>query len=359
MKTEISLAELRQQLNDEAHRLGFSGLTVSAPNLAHASQNLKAWLEAGYHGEMDWFERSLDLRAHPDQLVPDTVRVISLTLPYSPHNGARAKEILADQERAYISRYALGRDYHKVMRQRLAKLARTLSTLSDTPPARVFCDSAPVMEVEIATQSGLGWKGKHTLLLNRKEGSWFFLGEIFTSIPLEVDAPVTQHCGSCSACIDACPTGAIFAPYQVDARKCISYLTIEHPGSIPEDLRSRMGNRIYGCDDCQLFCPWNKEPESQTYPEDFTVRENLDSARLLELFSWTEAQFNERLAGSAIRRIGYLRWLRNIAVAIGNGPNTQPALDALHHALSGQTDPIVLEHIQWAIRTLQEQSCAP
>jgi len=354
MNTQRSLEEVRQQLDEEAHRLGFSGLRVSAPDLSKATEALKAWLAAGYHGEMKWFERNHEMRADPHQLVPGTVRVISVSLPYLAENGAPAKQILQDKERAYVSRYALGRDYHKVMRHRLAKLARTLSELTAAPPGRVFCDSAPVMEVEIAAQSGLGWKGKHTLLLNRTEGSWFFLGEIFTSLPLPIDSPTTQHCGSCSACMDACPTGAIFAPYQVDARKCISYLTIEHPGSIPEALRPLMGNRIYGCDDCQLFCPWNKDPEPQTTPEDFTKRENLDAARLLELFAWTEQEFNERLAGSPIRRIGYQRWIRNIAVAIGNGPKTDAAKTALQHALNIHPDAIVKEQVEWSLKKLKE-----
>jgi len=354
MNTQRSLEEVRQQLDEEAHRLGFSGLRVSAPDLSIATEALKAWLAAGYHGEMKWFERNHEMRADPHQLVPGTVRVISVSLPYLAENGAPAKQILQDKERAYVSRYALGRDYHKVMRHRLAKLARTLSELTAAPPGRVFCDSAPVMEVEIAAQSGLGWKGKHTLLLNRTEGSWFFLGEIFTSLPLPIDSPTTQHCGSCSACMDACPTGAIFAPYQVDARKCISYLTIEHPGSIPEALRPLMGNRIYGCDDCQLFCPWNKDPEPQTTPEDFTKRENLDAARLLELFAWTEQEFNERLAGSPIRRIGYQRWIRNIAVAIGNGPKTDAAKTALQHALNIHPDAIVKEQVEWSLKKLKE-----
>jgi len=350
----LNLVDVRERLNAEAKKLGFSGLMVSVPNLSKAQSELQAWLKAGYHGEMKWFERNIELRTNPQQLVPGTVRVISVTLPYSAENGAPAKQILQDKERAYVSRYALGRDYHKVMRHRLAKLARTLTTLSGSPPGRVFCDSAPVMEVEIASQSGLGWRGKHTLLLNRTEGSWFFLGEIYTTIPLETDPPTTQHCGTCSACIDACPTGAIFAPYKVDARKCISYLTIEHPGAIPEALRSLMGNRIYGCDDCQLFCPWNKDPKPQNFPEDFANRANLDSARLLELFNWSEEEFNERLAGSPIRRIGYQRWIRNIAVAIGNGPNNERTIHALKSALMKHTDPIVREHVEWALQRLEE-----
>lgn len=350
------LTKVRQQLDKEAQRLGFSGLRVSEPNLTQAKQELHNWLAAGYHGEMKWFERSAELRTEPQQLVPGTVRVISVTLPYSPENGVSAKQILEDKERAYVSRYALGRDYHKVMRHRLAKLARTLAELTGASPGRVFCDSAPVMEVDIAAQSGLGWRGKHTLLLNRSEGSWFFLGEIFTTLPLAIDPPITQHCGSCSACIDSCPTGAIVAPYQIDARKCISYLTIEHPVSIPEELRPLMGNRIYGCDDCQLFCPWNKTPAPQTYPKDFTSRQNLDSARLLELFAWTEEEFNARLMGSPIRRIGYLRWIRNIAVALGNGPQTIEAQKALNKARIKQSDPIVIEHIEWALNRLKAQS---
>jgi epoxyqueuosine reductase len=349
------LASVREQLHSEARALGFSGLTISAPDLHAASERLKAWINAGYHGEMNWFERSLDQRANPQQLVPGTIRVISVTLPYLDHQASSAKQTLEDSERGYVSRYALGRDYHKVMRQRLAKLARALTSMTGAAAGRVFCDSAPVMEVEIAMQSGLGWRGKHTLLLNRSEGSWFFLGEIYTSIPLPIDPPTTEHCGRCTACMDACPTGAIFAPYQVDARKCISYLTIEHPGSIPQALRPLMGNRIYGCDDCQLFCPWNKTSDPKDSLQEFNTRENLDSPMLIDLFAWTEEEFKKRLEGSPIRRIGYHRWIRNIAVAIGNGPRSVATLKALEEAKLKHTDPMLVEHIQWAIHNLQEQ----
>jgi len=349
-----TLKEWRNQLEEEALALGFTKLTISSPDLQHASERLKEWIAKGYHGEMKWFERSLDHRANPHHLVPGTLRVMSLTLPYPKENGMPAEAVLSQPEYAYISRYALGRDYHKVLRQRLSKLSRRLAEIAGVPSGRVFCDSAPVMEVEIAQQSGLGWRGKHTLLLNREAGSWFFLGELFTSIPFPVDPPTSEHCGRCTACIDVCPTGAIVAPYQVDARRCISYLTIEHPGSIPEGLRSKMGNRIYGCDDCQLCCPWNRPQPSASGVPDFAVRENLDASSLVSLFAWTEKEFQDRLEGSPIRRIGYERWLRNIAIALGNGPKSKSVLSALYDKRN-HPSAIVREHVEWAIQQLEPQ----
>ena len=344
-------AALRLLLNDWAQALGFTRIAVSAPDLSQASAGLKAWLAAGHHGSMDWFARSLEARSDPARLVPGTLRVISVTLPYARDNGEAAEAVLADGELAYVSRYALGRDYHRSLRQRLARLARQLAEAAGTGPGRAFCDSAPVFEVAIAAQAGLGWRGKHTLLLNRESGSWFFLGEIYTDLPLPVDVPVSEHCGSCTACIDACPTGAIIAPYEVDARRCISYLTIEHPGSIPEALRPLMGNRIYGCDDCQLCCPWNRDGPRAVVPADFATRWGLDGSRLTALFAWTPEEFDHRLAGSAIRRIGHGRWLRNIAVALGNGPSTSEARDALT-ARAADPDPVVREHVDWALQRL-------
>ncbi len=349
--TPPDFAQLRSQLNDWAAELGFSSVAVSAPDLRQASQRLRDWLAAGRHGEMQWFERSLALRADPAALVPGTLRVISVTLPYARDNGSQAETVLTDGSLGYVSRYALGRDYHRVLRQRLAKLAQRLGSAVGTPAGRVFCDSAPVLEVELAVQAGLGWRGKHSLLLRRDAGSWFFLGELYTDLPLPVDAPVGEHCGRCTACMDACPTAAIVAPYQVDARRCVSYLTIEHAGSIPLELRPLIGNRIYGCDDCQLVCPWNRDGPRAAAPSDFQVRAGLDAPSLSGLFAWTEAEFEQRLAGSAIRRIGYRRWLRNLAVALGNGPAEPAALEALARRRE-HPDPVVREHVEWALNRL-------
>jgi epoxyqueuosine reductase len=350
--SQIDLAELRTQLDDWARALGFSSLAVSAPNLQMAGSHLRTWLAEGCHGTMTWFERSVALRTSPDALVPGTLRVISVTLPYARDNGADAETVLADGSLGYVSRYALGRDYHRTLRQRLAQLARCLAEATAGAPARVFVDSAPVMEVELAVQAGLGWRGKHTLLLNRQAGSWFFLGELFTNLPLPVDAPVSEHCGRCTACIDACPTGAIVGPYLVDARRCISYLTIEHDGPMPLPLRAAVGNRIYGCDDCQLVCPWNRDGPRSAVPADFAVRNDLDASALTTLFAWTAEEFELRLAGSPIRRIGHIRWLRNIAIALGNGPDT-PAVRAALTGRCADADPVLREHVQWALTQLQ------
>jgi len=284
-------------------------------------------------------------RARPAELLPGTVRVISARMNYWP-DAADAEAALADSSRAYVSRYALGRDYHKLMRARLARLAKRIE--EEVPHGhRVFVDSAPALEVELATRAGLGWRGKHTLLLNREAGSTFFLGEIFTDLPLPVDAPQAEHCGTCTVCIDACPTGAIVAPYKVDARRCISYLTIELKGAIPEQLRPMIGNRIYGCDDCQLVCPWNRFARITAEP-DFAPRNALDAATLVGLFAWTEADFHERTAGSAIHRIGYERWSRNLAVALGNAPTT-PGIIAALRARTDDPSALVREHVAWAL----------
>ncbi len=286
-------------------------------------------------------------RSRPAELVPGTQRIISARLDYFPPACADPHAVLADGDAAFVSRYALGRDYHKVLRSRLQALAERIGAATGTHHFRVFTDSAPVLEVELAAKSGLGWRGKHTLLLNRRHGSWFFLGEIYTDLPLPTDAPESDHCGTCRACLDVCPTQAIVAPYRLDARRCISYLTIELAGSIPLELRPLMGNRIYGCDDCQLVCPWNRFARTATLP-DFVVRNGLDSARLVDLFSWSEAAFNERLAGSPIRRIGHERWLRNIAVALGNASPSAEIRAALG---SRQThaSALVREHVAWAL----------
>lgn len=330
--------------------LGFDAIGFTRADTGDAPAQLAAWLAAGFHGEMDYMAAHVSevglKRALPTELVPGTQSIITARMNYRPAS-ADAQETLADPQRAYISRYALGRDYHKVMRARLQALADRMTAEIGEFAHRVFTDSAPVMEVQLATQSGLGWRGKHTLLLDREVGSYFFLGEIYSELPLPPDTSITDHCGTCTACIDSCPTEAIVAPYQLDARRCISYLTIELKSSIPEPLREAMGNRIYGCDDCQLACPWNRF-SPVTREADFSPRHALDEALLVELFAWTEDEFAERMAGSAIRRIGYERWLRNIAVALGNAPKNAAIIDAL---LARANDPseMVREHVAWAL----------
>nr|WP_282100010.1 tRNA epoxyqueuosine(34) reductase QueG [Thauera aromatica] len=325
--------------------LGFSAIGVGGTDLSGAEPGLTAWLEAGFHGGMDYMARHGMKRARAAELVPGTLRVISARMDYWP-DAAPARAVLDDPARAYVSRYALGRDYHKVLRARLQKLAARIAA-ETAHQYRVFTDSAPVLEVEHASRNGLGWRGKHTLLLDRAAGSWFFLGEIFTDLPLPLDPPVAPHCGRCTACIDACPTGAIVAPYRVDARRCISYLTIELHGAIPEPLRPLLGNRIYGCDDCQLACPWNRFAGLSCEP-DFAPRHGLDGATLVALFAWTAADFAERTAGSPIHRIGHERWLRNLAVALGNAPSTPAVLTALE-SRAGDDSALVREHVAWAL----------
>ena len=318
---------------------------IADPGLGTAGAGLAAWLEAGCHGDMDYMARHAERRLRPELLVPGTRSVIVARLDYLP-DAAGADEVLNDRTLGYISRYALGRDYHKVFRRRLQALAERIDSELGPSCLRVFVDSAPVMEVALAAGAGLGWRGKHTLLLTRA-GSWFFLGEIFSSLALPADRPGANHCGTCKACITACPTGAIVAPYRLDARRCISYLTIEHRGSIPEDLRPAIGNRIYGCDDCQLVCPWNHRAGPVGDPA-FAVRHGLDAAFLAELFAWTVDEFEQRLAGSPIRRIGFERWLRNIAIALGNAPCSREVLAALQ---GRRDDPsaLVREHVAWAL----------
>ncbi|MFN0315085.1 MAG: tRNA epoxyqueuosine(34) reductase QueG [Burkholderiales bacterium] len=338
---------LKDRIRDWARALGFQEIGIASVELSGAEARLMEWLARGYHGEMKYFERHGATRARPPELVPGTLRVISARMNYQPENAMAAGELLNRPERAYISRYALGRDYHKVLRGRLQKLCDRIAREVGSFNYRVFTDSAPVMEVELAAQAALGWRGKHSLLLNREAGSWFFLGEIYTDLPLPPDAPIEEHCGTCERCIDICPTGAIVAPYVVDARRCISYLTIEHPGSIPEPLRPLMGNRIYGCDDCQLVCPWNKFAQPTLEP-DFAIRHGLDDVGLAELFAWSEQQFLSRMQGSAIRRIGYERWLRNIAVALGNAPTSAEVVSALR-ARANDPSEVVREHVGWAL----------
>ncbi len=330
-----------------AEELGFQQLGITGVDLSVHEGYLSKWLEAGYHGDMDYMERHGTKRSRPEELVPGTCTVLSLRMDYIPgHDDPDA--VLASSELGYVSRYALGRDYHKLMRGRLAKLAKRIETELGGGQYRAFVDSAPVLERAIAERAGLGWIAKNTMLINEKAGSWFFLGEIYTDIPFPADPPKTdKHCGSCSACIEVCPTNAFVEPFVLDARKCISYLTIEYPGSIDPELRPLMGNRIYGCDDCQLVCPWNKFAVP-THEQDFAPRNGLDSAALTDLFAWTETEFNERLQGSAIRRIGHERWLRNIAVALGNAATS----DAVVAALSAREDhssEMVREHVAWAL----------
>jgi len=286
-------------------------------------------------------------RSRPEELIPGTLRVISLRMNYSPPHVRDSWDVLGDDSRAFISRYALGRDYHKLLRSRLLKLANKIRDDVSHCHGRVFTDSAPVMEVELARKSGLGWRGKHTLLLSREHGSWFFLGEIYLNLPLPVDEPLGEHCGNCTRCIDVCPTQAIIAPYQLDARRCISYLTIEHKGHIPEEYRTLIGNRIYGCDDCQLVCPWNSFAQT-TLETDFMVRHDLDDQALIDLFAWDEEEFKSKLAGSAIYRIGYEQWLRNIAVALGNASKSLEILSALQ-SHSEHPSELVREHVLWAL----------
>ncbi len=344
---EQDLTRLAQQIKQWGRELGFAAVGIADGELSAAEAGLQAWLDRGFHGEMDYMAAHGTKRSRPAELVPGTVRIISARLDYFPPDALDPHAVLDDAAAAYISRYALGRDYHKVLRNRLQSLAEKISVEIGDHHFRVFTDSAPVMEVELATKSGLGWRGKHTLLLNRQHGSWFFLGEIYTDLPLPVDVPEAEHCGTCQACIDICPTQAIVAPYSLDARRCISYLTIELKGSIPPELRPLIGNRIYGCDDCQLVCPWNRFAQTAALP-DFGVRNGLDSARLVELFTWSEMDFNDRLAGSAIRRIGHERWLRNIAVALGNAP-ASPEIKAALAAQLAHPSELVREHVAWAL----------
>ena len=339
--------ELATRIKALGGDLGFAAIGIaSAAELAAASPGLAQWLAAGWHGEMDYMARHGQRRTQPTTLLPGARSVICARLDYWPQ-ATPSPAVLADGQAAYLSRYALGRDYHKLMRGRLRQLAQRIEADIGSFSHRACSDSAPLLEVELATLSGLGWRGKHTLLLTREAGSTFFLGELLTDLPLPPDAPVAEHCGSCRACIDACPTGAIVAPYRVDARRCISYLTIELTGSIPVALRPLIGNRVYGCDDCQLCCPWNRQaPLSRE--EDFAVRHGLDCRQLIELFAWNEEEFMLRLEGSAIRRIGHERWLRNIAVGLGNAPTTAAVVQALQ-ARCDDASALVREHVGWAL----------
>ncbi|MGK0498636.1 MAG: epoxyqueuosine reductase [Oceanicoccus sp.] len=348
----IDMSTLITQIRQWGAELGFQQIGISDIDLGKHQQHLQHWLAKNFHGEMSYMASHGDKRSHPEQLLPGTLRVISARMDYMPDTDDMGA-VLADPSKAYVSRYALGRDYHKLMRKRLARLAEKVSTLAGEHQHRAFVDSAPVLERALAEKAGLGWIGKNTMLINPQAGSWFFLGEIYTDLPLAVDPPQTDtHCGTCNSCITDCPTGAIVAPNQVDARRCISYLTIELRTSIPVELRPLMGNRIYGCDDCQLVCPWNKFSEN-TQEQDFQPRQQLQSAQLVDLFTWTEEEFLQRTEGSAIRRIGYECWLRNIAVALGNGPASTEALQALKDKAQHPSE-LVKEHVLWALENLAQ-----
>ena len=343
----IDLYALKRELAARAQALGFGALGVASIDIPEDERHLLSWLADGFHGEMDYMQRHGVMRSRPQQLAPGTVRVVSARMDYWPAAARDAHAVLEDGALGYVSRYALGRDYHKILRRALATLAQELQQRIGPFGYRVCVDSAPVLEKALAREAGLGWIGKHTNLIARDAGSWFFLGEILTDLPLPVDERASAHCGSCQACIPACPTGAIVAPYRLDARRCISYLTIEHHSAIPVELRAAMGNRIYGCDDCQLVCPWNKFAREAAHP-DFKVRHGLDAGALPELFRWTEGEFEQRMRGSAIYRIGYQRWSRNIAVALGNAPTSQEVLRALAERRADPS-PMVREHVEWAL----------
>jgi epoxyqueuosine reductase len=340
-------AEMVKRIRTWGRELGFQQLGISDIVLEEHETRLNEWLAKGFHGEMDYMQRHGTRRSHPEELHPGTIRVISVRLDYLPESAGDVEALLKDSSKGVVSRYALGRDYHKMMRKRLQKLARQIEQLAGPFAYRVFVDSAPVLEKALAEKAGLGWIGKHSNLINKKAGSWFFLGEIFTDLPLPVDQPAENHCGACTSCIDICPTQAIVAPYSVDARRCISYLTIELHGSIPEEFRALMGNRIYGCDDCQLVCPWNRFARP-TGEADFAPRHGLDTPELIELFQWSEEQFLRRTEGSAIRRIGHQSWLRNIAVALGNAAPSEQVIEALKMRLQHPSN-VVREHVEWAL----------
>ncbi len=337
----------KQALIAGARALGFSHLGVGSLEIPEDERHLLRWLDCGYHGEMGYMQRHGTLRSRPGELAPGAVRVLSVRMDYWPAEVADADAVLGDPTLGYVSRYAVGRDYHKLMRRALARLAEDISARIGPFGYRVCVDTAPVLEKALARNAGVGWIGKHTNLIARDAGSYFFLGEILTDLPLPPDEPATAHCGSCQACIPACPTGAIVAPYQLDARRCISYLTIEHRSAIPVELRPLLGNRIYGCDDCQLVCPWNKFARTAGHP-DFKVRNALDATQLAALFSWTASDFEERMRGSAIYRIGYERWSRNIAVALGNAPTSPEVLAALQLRRNDASE-LVREHVEWAL----------
>ncbi len=347
IKKARDFAALKGDIVRWAQELGFQQIGVSDIDLSQGEARLNEWLQEQCHGTMHYMHRHGSKRSHPEELVRGTIRVISARMDYLPLEQSDPQELLDHDSKAYVSRYALCRDYHKVMRHRLQKLATQIEKQIGRYGYRVFVDSAPVLEKPLAEKAGIGWIGKHTNIINQKAGSWFFLGELYTDLPLPVDEKASSHCGTCRACIDVCPTKAIVAPYKLDARRCISYLTIELRESIPTEFRKAIGNRIYGCDDCQLCCPWNKFAEP-TAEGDFAPRHGLDAAELSDLFAWNETTWLERTAGSAIRRIGYERWLRNIAVALGNAVTT-PAVVAALKARRHSDSTLVTEHVAWAL----------
>ena len=343
----IDLHAIKRELTAQAQALGFGALGVAGIDIPDDERHLLEWLDEGFHGDMEYMQRHGTRRSRPQELLAGAMRVVSVRMDYWPADAGDAASVLAEGRLGYVSRYALGRDYHKVMRRGLAQLATDLQKRIGAFGYRVCVDSAPVLEKAHARDAGLGWIGKHTNLIARDAGSYFFIGEILTDLPLPVDEPASAHCGTCQACLPACPTGAIVAPYRLDARRCISYLTIEHHGTIPLELRAAVGNRIYGCDDCQLVCPWNKFARAATHP-DFKVRHGLDAPALPELFGWSALEFEERTRGSAIHRLGYERWSRNIAVALGNAPSSAAVTQALE-ARRADPSPLVREHVEWAL----------
>ena len=345
--TESELKGLAIKIKDWGQELGFQQVGIADTELIHAENILKDWLTQGMHGDMQYMEHHGTKRTRPTELIPGTLRIISVRMDYFPPSSRDIADTLEDSTLAFVSRYATGRDYHKLIRKRLEKLARKVQSEIGRFNYRAFTDSAPVMEKPLAQKAGLGWIGKHSNLLNRRAGSWFFLGELYTDLPLPADSPETDHCGICTSCISACPTDAIVAPYIVDARKCISYWTIEYRGSIPLEFRPLIGNRIFGCDDCQLVCPWNRFA-SNTEEPGFHVRNRLDSIKLSEVFGWTEEEFLRNTEGSAIRRVSYELWIRNIAIALGNADSTPDVIDALKSRKNDSSD-LVREHVDWAL----------
>jgi epoxyqueuosine reductase len=344
--TEIDIKLIAADIKKWGVELGFQQVGFTDVDLSKYEHHLKDWIDRNYHGAMSYMAENHDKRCHPEQLVPGTIRVVCVRMDYAL-DSKDSLESTENMGKAYVSRYARGRDYHKLIRKRLQKLARRIQDVVGPFGYRAFVDSAPVLERALAEKSGMGWIGKNTMLINKQAGSWFFLGELFTDLPLPVDEQVSDHCGSCSACLDICPTNAFVKPNLLDATRCISYLTIELRTSIPVEFRKPMGNRIYGCDDCQIVCPWNKFSEP-TQEKDFTPRHKLDDAQLVDLFAWSEREFLKRTEGSAIRRIGYDCWLRNIAVALGNAPSSKEIVGALQSRLNNVPD-MVNEHIEWAL----------
>ena len=349
MKEQLIMQRIVKKIKSLGLELGFNHIGISDLNLDHAKKPYQDWIKSNFQGDMSYLKRHSDFKFNPQKLVPKTIRIISARIDYFP-NDKNTKLALKNKDQAYISRYALGRDYHKVIKAKLKKLSSKIKDEITNYPVefRVFTDSAPVLEVELAEKSGLGWRGKHTLLINKDHGSWFFLGEIFINLPLPIDKKLTNHCGTCSACIDICPTKAIIAPYKLDARKCISYLTIEHKGSIPVEYRKAIGNRVYGCDDCQLICPWNKYSKV-TNEHDFMIRNNLHKISLLDSFKISKDKFDEIFNGSAILRLGYERWSRNIAIGLGNAKKSKAIIATLKNRLN-DASPMLQEHINWAIK---------